>query len=80
MKVIYRGYTISVTREKSMAGYSLVYYSIFRNSDNFECTSGYSDSADTVREWVKMLKETIDSEEAEKDPWEEGTPEKRAQL
>ena len=71
MKVSYLGYDIDVTREKCMAGYPLVYYSIFRQSDGYECTSGYSDSADTVRTWIRLMKERVDNELLEKDPWEE---------
>lgn len=71
MKVSYRGHEIDVHRAKCMAGYSLLYYSIFRESDGYECTSGYEDSAETVRDKVKQFKERVDNELAEADPWEE---------
>lgn len=71
MKVSYRGHEIKVTREKCMAGYPLLYFSIFRESDLFECMSGYEDSAETVRDKVKQLCERVDAELLEEDPWME---------
>lgn len=69
MKVSYRGHEINVYREKCLAGYKLLYYSVFRESDQFECTSGYSEGCDTVRYWIKYLKERIDEELTKKKPW-----------
>ena len=69
MKISYRGHEINVYREKCMAGYKLLYYSIFRESDGFECTSGYSDCDDTVRDMIKMFKQRVDEELKEKKPW-----------
>lgn len=71
MKITYRGHEIDVRREKCMAGYQLLYYSVFRVSDGYECTSGFQDSADSVRYMVKAFKERIDEELASPDPWEE---------
>lgn len=71
MKVIYRGHEIEVKREKSMAGYLLLFWSIFRESDGYECDSGYEDSAETVRDKVKQFKKRVDNELAEDDPWGE---------
>jgi hypothetical protein len=68
---LYRGHRINVTREKCLAGYALLYFSIFRESDQYECMSGYEDSAETVRDKVKQLRERIDNELAEDDPWME---------
>ena len=69
MKTIYKGHEITVTREKSMAGYSMLYYSVFRVFDGYECTSGFSDSSETIKEFTGIMKERIDAELAEDDPW-----------
>lgn len=71
MKVAYRGYDISVTREKAMNGDVLLYFSIFRQSDGYEALTDYEDSAETVRDKVAQLKERIDNEHKEADPWGE---------
>jgi hypothetical protein len=60
MKVEYRGFDISVTKEKCLAGYKLTYFSVFRKSDGWELTSGFSDDNDTVRTWIKMMKDRVD--------------------
>lgn len=69
MKTIYKGHEITVTREKSMAGYDMLFYGVFRVSDGYECDSGYSDSNETVKEFTAMLKERVDAELAEDAPW-----------
>lgn len=71
MKATHRGHEIEVKREKCLAGYPLLYFSVFRLSDQFECTSGYEDSAETVRDKVQQLKKRIDNELLEDDPWME---------
>lgn len=71
MKVTYKGHEIEVTRDRSMAGYSMLFYSVFRKSDGYECTSGFSDSTETVREFAGILRGRIDAELAEVDPWGE---------
>jgi hypothetical protein len=69
MKSIYRGYEIEVFRDECLTGYELLFYSIFRLFDGYECTSGYSEEATTVRQMIKDLKERIDNELTEDDPW-----------
>lgn len=71
MKAEYRGHEIEVTREKCLGGWSQLYYSIFRISDGYECTSGHQDSDETVRDMVTYMKQRIDNELAEDDPWGE---------
>lgn len=71
MKVSYRGFEIDAHRERSLGGDVLLYWSIFRKSDLYECDSGFSTGSDTVRTWVKMLKERVDAELVEADPWGE---------
>jgi hypothetical protein len=71
MKTVYRGHEIEVYRDECLAGYSLLYYSIFRLSDGYECDSGFSEEETTVRGMIKNLKERIDNELNEDDPWME---------
>jgi hypothetical protein len=58
MKVTYRGCEIEVTREKCLGGWDVVYFSVF--DDGFEVTSGFSESSDTVREFIKDMKKIVD--------------------
>lgn len=74
MKLVYKGFNIDVTREKCLAGYALVYYSVFRKSDGYEVTSGYSDTSDTVRDFIGFMKTRVDVFIA--DPAEEDLPRK----
>lgn len=60
MKVNYKGFEIEVKRENCMAGYPLVYFSIFRISDGWEIANGFYDTADTVREVIKDMKVQVD--------------------
>lgn len=71
MKAIYRGHEITVTREKCMAGYALLYWSVFRASDGYECASGVEDSSETVAGMMSVLRDRVDAELEESDPWEE---------
>jgi len=51
----------------------MLYFSITRVSDGYECECEFSFeySAEKVRDKVKQLKERIDNELAEEDPWGE---------
>ena len=60
MKVNYRGFDVDAHREKCMAGYPLLYYSVFRKSDGYELTSGYTEGSDTVREYIGYMKDRVD--------------------
>lgn len=71
MKAFYRGYDIDAHREMSLGGERLLYYSIFRRSDGYEATSGFSTGSDHVRDYIRYLKERVDVELAEADPWGE---------
>jgi tRNA A37 N6-isopentenylltransferase MiaA len=59
MKVTYKGFDIIAEREKCMAGYDLLYYRILSPDEEFIVDS-FEDSAETVREKIKQLKETVD--------------------
>ena len=69
MIVHHRGHEISVGPKRSMAGYALLYWSIVRVADGYECASGYEDSAETVRAKIAQLRERVDAELADEDPW-----------
>ena len=71
MKIKYKGYEVEAKREKSLGGGVLLYFNIFRKSDGYECLSSFEDSTETVRYKIKELKECIDHEHAEDDPWGE---------
>lgn len=71
MKVSYRGYEIEVYREESLGGWENLYWSIFRESDGYEADSGFSTGSDTVRDFVGYMKERVDAELADDNPWGE---------
>ena len=71
MKVEYKGHEIDVWRERCLGGWPLLYYSIFRMSDGYECTSGFTEDTSPVRTYVGYMKKRIDAEIAEADPWGE---------
>lgn len=58
MKKLYRGCEIEVNREKSLGGWDTIYFSVF--DDGFEVTSGFSNSSETVNEFLDGLKEVVD--------------------
>lgn len=69
MKSTYRGHEITVTREKCLGGWAMLYFSIFRVSDGYCCEDSFEDSDHTVRELHGHLKARVDNELAEADPW-----------
>lgn len=71
MQQICRGHEIDVRRERSLGGDVLLYFSVFRASDGYECTSGFTTGDDTVRDYVRYMRERIDKELASDDPWGE---------
>ena len=61
----YRDYTINVQREE---GWLCV--AVLRDFDEYICVENYyPDCSDTVREMVKYMKERVDAELSEDDPW-----------
>ena len=71
MKQIYRGHEIDVRRERSLGGDVLLYFSVFRVSDGYECESNFTTGGETVRQYVRYMRERIDAELAADDPWGE---------
>ncbi len=78
MKVVYRGHEIEAKREKCLAGYRLLYFSVFRQSDGYECVSSFTTGSDTASDMIGYLKERIDAEVASADPWGEAANQNRA--
>ena len=71
MRVNYKGYEIEVFRDMCLGGWEQLYYSIFREEDGFECVTGFVGGEEKVRDMVKYLKERVDNEEKDDDPWGE---------
>jgi hypothetical protein len=66
MKVNYKGFEINVTKEPCMAGYDLIYRSIFRVEDGYEFWSDFSEDESPIKEHVSWMKGEVD--EYLKDP------------
>lgn len=58
MKTVYKGCEIEVTKEQCCGGYKMIFFSVF--DDGLEVTSGFSESSDTVREFMKDMKTLVD--------------------
>ena len=75
MKISYRGPEIDVKREPCMGGWPLLYYSIFRESDGYECLCGFTEDTSAVRTYIGYMKERVDAELADQEPWGAAAPE-----
>lgn len=75
MKQSYRGFDIDVHRGKSMGGDTLLYYSVFRQSDGWEMTSGFHTGSDTVRDFVRYMKDHVDDAITNPSDWEDPSAE-----
>lgn len=71
MKTSYKGHEITVNREDSMTGDEMLFYGIFREADGFECASGFSSGTETEVEFTELMKQRVDAELSEEDPWAE---------
>jgi hypothetical protein len=71
MRTIYKGHEIDVRRERSMGGWTQLYYGVFRVADGYECTSGFCDTSDSTLTFTRILKDRVDAELASADPWDE---------
>lgn len=63
MKIDYKGHRIEVTRDKCLAGYELLYYTIMRLSDYHFIADSFSEQDVTVREFAEQLKVRVDAED-----------------
>lgn len=70
-KVEYKGFEIEAKRELSLSGEKLLYFSVYRISDGYECVCDFEDSKETIKNKIEELKQTIDKELQEADPWGE---------
>lgn len=70
MKIRYRGFEIEVKREKCLAGYNLLYYTVVRD-DGYFLIDRFSYSADTVREMIGYLKQNVDDYIEHPEDWED---------
>lgn len=68
----YKGHEIDVAREESLGGEDLLFYSVFRKNDGYECTSGFSYDESTPDQFAKLLEARIDDELKSENPWDEG--------
>jgi hypothetical protein len=71
MKASYRGYEIRAKRERCLAGYKLLYFTVERESDGLIVVDSFTEGSDTPAEMVGYLKGRIDAELAGADPWGE---------
>lgn len=71
MKTSYRGYEIEVHREKCMGGWENLYLTIMRESDGKYVEDSFTEGSDTVPDFIGYMKERIDAELADEDPWGE---------
>lgn len=60
MKVTYKGFEIEVKRDKCLAGYSMLYYTVFQIKNGLCLADSFEDSDETVREKIKQLKSLVD--------------------
>lgn len=71
MRQIYRGHEIDVRRERCLGGWDRRYFTVVRQRDGYSCEEDGTDGGDTVREYVRDMKERIDAALADDDPWGE---------
>lgn len=58
MTTMYKGCKIEVTKEPCMGGYPMLFYCIY--DGDYEISSGFSETEDTVREYTQGLKLVVD--------------------
>ena len=68
MKRKYRGHEIEVTREKCLGGWGMLYFNVYTD-DGYECIVSFEDSKEKIIDKINELKERIDNELKESDPW-----------
>lgn len=71
LKEVYRGHEIELSREKCLGGWDQLYYSIFRVSDGYECTSGFTSDESNLRTYMGYMRKRVDAELTSDDPWDE---------
>lgn len=71
MKTVYKGFEVEVKREKCLAGYPMLYFTVMRQSDGWYMIDSFSDSEDTVREMIADLKKSVDDYLENPEDWED---------
>jgi hypothetical protein len=66
VKAKYRGHTIEVNGVGE-----LLYYSVFRDSDGYECLNDFEGSAESAASKMRDLKRRVDMELLNEHPWGE---------
>src|SRR5271157_22847 len=79
MRILYRGFEIDAHREKCMAGYPLLYFTVYRVVDGWCLEESYTEGSDTVREYIGYMKKRVDAyiahpSEEEQGDWDFGDP------
>lgn len=59
MQITYRNFQIDVYREKRLAGYPLLYFTVY-DKDNYEWVCGFEDSTEKVKEKIDELQQWVD--------------------
>lgn len=68
--VSYKGHAITVERTKTLGGDTGLSYAIFRESDQYECYSGFQYDGNSLR-LLAHLQAMVDQELEKEDPWDE---------
>lgn len=71
MKALYRGYRISVRREKTLGGGDSIFYFAEREPDGFMPIGAAADGSRTLRDVMEHVKAEIDAQLVEDDPFGE---------
>lgn len=71
MKATYKGYEIDCHRAESLGCGEYLYFTITRLSDGYMPVDSFTSGVETEKEYVGYMKERIDAELAEADPWGE---------
>lgn len=71
IQINYRGHEIRASREKSLGGDTLLYYSVIRESDGYICVDGFESGDETEGGMAAMLRKDVDAALASIDPWDE---------
>lgn len=70
-QIVYRGHEVRASREMSLGGDMLLYYSVIRESDGYICIEAFEGGDDTEHNMVAMLCKDVDAALATSDPWDE---------
>ena len=72
MKINYKGFEIDVYRDECMAGYDLVYRSIYCIEDGYELWADFCDDNDTIKTHIQSMKFQVDEYLKDPEQYEKG--------